>query len=910
MGLLGMRRKPWKDADPKKRLAGVMEVPRSEQGTLFHLATQDSESAIRQAAARRLKSVSYLEQLLKGSDQDVIKIARERLAGVAVTEIKQRSFADAQTLLDQVQEQSALTEIVLQANDAQTRSAAFDRLCKNDEPSPSLLARIAIQVEDEAQATAALDLVKKLKELKDVAKKAKLESIKAKAAQAIEDIKSEQKKPSAEKQRRERRKLIDALIKRAQPLTATTHPEEAKEKLATIREEWADVQATFSELAIEDEAQQLIDQLIRTCEKADKQIADVIEAEANKEAQEQALIACCEKWEERRQELGNHVDEATLTNLSDAAFAEWESLAGHEGALSRRFAAIFKAGAFEAKTEITSSDEAPVVELNDADRLKVEAILEEAQSLIEAEEWRDADYRYKELHKDWSRLTVDLPFEHPLRKGFHDAYVAFKEKCFQRREERRQLQGENLKVLEQLLVEAEQLAEVTPDHDALRGHFDALQDLQNRWKQVKPVPFKESKPLRKNFRKLCDKAYEPLRAHREEQEWRSFANITLAEEITERARSLVDAEPTEETLEAIKSLQQEWKDMGRLPRERQEELWETFKGVADKVYELLAPLFEERDKEREGNFEKKEVLLEELIGIADQDADSKRGPEGKEERQQRVERVKAIQAEWKVVGPVPREKDSEQWKRYKKVLDSFFGRRRKEFEHIAEEQTENLHQKLAIIADAADLAGEAQEWKAGTKTDIDAPALLREVKSLQSSWKQVGHIPKEKLDETWSKFKGYCDTVYESLSDWFKEMDAERAENLTKKLAILDKIEAFTKEDNPQSHREEVKTLQAEWRDIGYIPREKLDEVMSKYQDLCNIIFNVQEAAPTAAPQTSEVEEAPATSDEPVQNEEAQATAVPDESPQAHEDAPAEESTSAGEPDSASEETTAPNENP
>lgn len=904
MGLLGIRRKPWKDTDPKKRLQGVMEVPRSEQGTLLHLATQDDDSAVRQAAARRIKLVSYLERLLKSEDPAVVGIVRERLASVAVAEIKKRSFDDAAQLLKEVTEQSALTEIVLQADDARVRDEAFTILSTLDDPSPSLLSRIAIQIEDEARAKAALALVDKRQQLKDVAKKAKLDSIRVAAQEAIDAIRAEQNKPSPEKQRRARRRAFHKILEPMQVLNSSTQPEKAAEKLAAYKQDWQGICDTYNELDIDERAAELIERFERLCDSVNKRIESLQQEAADAAARVAELEACCAKWEERRRELGDHVDAATLENLADAAHAEWETLDGSDSDLQRRFHAIFSSKSQAAVTDTEDSEAAaPVVELNDADRARVEGILEEADALIEAEEWREADYRYKELHKEWSQLTVDLPFEHPLRKGFHDAYVAFKNKCFERREERRQLMNENLKVLESLLLEAETLADAEPAQGDLKQHFDKLQDLQQRWRNVKPVAFKAATPLRKKFRAFCDTAYVPLREYRQEQEWKNFANISVAEDLTERARALLDADPDASTLEEIKALQREWKEMGHLPRERQEELWLAFKSAADDVFQHLQPLFEERDKERQQHYEDKQQLIEELLDLADSDAAEDTGPEGKEARKQRLERVKTIQQEWKTIGPVPRDLDQEQWQRYKKILDSFFGRRRKEFEHIAEEQTENLHQKLALIAEAADLAEDAEAWKAGDKQDIDEPGLLREVRSLQQSWKQAGHVPKDKIKETWNAFKANCDRVYAVLQDWFAQQDEERQENLNKKLELLKKIEAYTKEPDPTAHREDVKAIQAVWRTIGYIPREKLDEVMGRYQELCNIVFNV---TPAPAAKTETEESAPAEDDAPARaDDEAHATdTTPDESPRPAGNAPAEESTSAGEPEARPEEKT------
>ena len=86
-------------------------------------------------------------------------------------------------------------------------------------------------------------------------------------------------------------------------------------------------------------------------------------------------------------------------------------------------------------------------------------------------------------------------------------------------------------------------------------------------------------------------------------------------------------------------------------------------------------------------------------------------------------------------------------------------------------------------------------------------------------------------DEDEEVFKAEMGIIKERRQQQFREQEAEKEENLKKKLDIIEKIKAMaTSPEEANKAYQEFKTLQQEWRDIKAVPAEKANELWRNYQ--------------------------------------------------------------------------------
>ncbi len=86
-------------------------------------------------------------------------------------------------------------------------------------------------------------------------------------------------------------------------------------------------------------------------------------------------------------------------------------------------------------------------------------------------------------------------------------------------------------------------------------------------------------------------------------------------------------------------------------------------------------------------------------------------------------------------------------------------------------------------------------------------------------------------DEEEEAFKAEMGIIKEKRAKIFKEQEAEKQENLTRKLDIIERIKAMiTTPEEANKNYQEFKALQQQWREIKNIPAEKANEIWRTYQ--------------------------------------------------------------------------------
>jgi hypothetical protein len=147
----------------------------------------------------------------------------------------------------------------------------------------------------------------------------------------------------------------------------------------------------------------------------------------------------------------------------------------------------------------------------------------------------------------------------------------------------------------------------------------------------------------------------------------------------------------------------------------------------------------EQEGERVANLAKLVLLCERAEAL-----------KGSTEWKTTTEALKALQAQWKAIGPAgkTRAEADEVWQRFRTACDAFFERRKAAFAVEDEKRAANLKKKEAILARAEALAD---------GDEVADPDQV--IRGLMTEWKQVGHVPREQADDLWSRFRAACDKI-------------------------------------------------------------------------------------------------------------------------------------------------------
>jgi Domain of Unknown Function (DUF349) len=231
-------------------------------------------------------------------------------------------------------------------------------------------------------------------------------------------------------------------------------------------------------------------------------------------------------------------------------------------------------------------------------------------------------------------------------------------------------------------------------------------------------------------------------------------NLRQKEALVTRCEELSTSEEWKPAAEEIKALQAQWKTIGSVPQEKSQELWQRFRKAGNTFFERRQQHVRDLGQQQEENLRQKEALCvraEELSQSTQWKA--------------AADAFKALQAEWKTIGPVPREHSEAIWQRFRQSADTFFGRRSEHYSKLRKDQTENLRQKEALCVRAEELS-QSTQWKATSEA----------IKALQAEWKAIGPVPQNKADAIWKRFRGAIDVFFDRQKAWFDQRNQEKAE--------------------------------------------------------------------------------------------------------------------------------------
>jgi DNA repair exonuclease SbcCD ATPase subunit len=165
---------------------------------------------------------------------------------------------------------------------------------------------------------------------------------------------------------------------------------------------------------------------------------------------------------------------------------------------------------------------------------------------------------------------------------------------------------------------------------------------------------------------------------------------------------------------------------------------------------------------------------------------------------------------------------------YRETIDSnreaFEEKKQAHYEEKKRQREENLKKKEEILDKMKQIVDEKQ-WTA-----------TREVGKLKGQWDRIKSVPAEHEEDLEKKFKKLLSTFDDHKVDRLVKKKQKEADNLTGKLVILEKMEAFIKElDEDSDWKEkdkEFEMLAKQYRKIGRVPVEKNQEVWSQYHSL------------------------------------------------------------------------------
>ncbi|MEP2772010.1 MAG: DUF349 domain-containing protein [Fulvivirga sp.] len=258
---------------------------------------------------------------------------------------------------------------------------------------------------------------------------------------------------------------------------------------------------------------------------------------------------------------------------------------------------------------------------------------------------------------------------------------------------------------------------------------------------------------------------------------------------------------------------------------KNDELINRFDANLKLIKDRKSEFVKNREQQKEKNLKRKQELLEQLRDFVDS-----------EETNISFDEFKAIQNEWKGIGPVPGAYNRTLWANYNALIDRFYDNRSIYFELKELDRKKNLEGKLELCERAEHLANEENMKEA-----------IKELNELHHEFKHIGPVPKDDQEPLWQRFKAASDAVYERRKGFVEQLKKDLDENLKVKEQLVEEVKSFLDFDSDRikewnNKTKEIIAIQKRWEATGGLPRAKAKEVNKNFWSAFKGFFNNKNA--------------------------------------------------------------------
>ena len=468
--------------------------------------------------------------------------------------------------------------------------------------------------------------------------------------------------------------------------------------------------------------------------------------------------------------------------------------------------------------------------------LKTEEIVAEMQKLIETcptgqikdvmeklPEIFEKQYKqeYEQALADFTAdgtPAADFNYKNENKEKFYDLYKLFKEKRITAAKQIEVDREKNLQIKLQLI---EELKELVQKEEALNKTFQEFKDIQERWRNTGLVPQNRVNDLLETYHHHVENFYNYIKINKEVRDLDLKRNLDAKINLCEEAEKLVENKDINDAFKQLQLLHTRWKEIGPIPKEQQEPVWERFKAATSKINDSYHKFFESLKQEQEDNLKVKEEICGKAAAIAAAEY------QGIKEWNAAAQNIIELQEEWKHSGTVPQKERNRIFKTFRASCDTFFNRKREFYKQMLEEQEKNLELKTKLC-EKVEAIKDSTDWKITTDKII----------SYQKEWKKIGPAPRKYSNKIWFRFRAACDEFFNNKNAHFKSIDSEQEKNLEAKKALIEEVKQFQLVDDNEENIKKLKEFQARWNDIGFVPIKEKEAVQEEFRKIINTYFD------------------------------------------------------------------------
>ena len=350
--------------------------------------------------------------------------------------------------------------------------------------------------------------------------------------------------------------------------------------------------------------------------------------------------------------------------------------------------------------------------------------------------------------------------------------------------------------------------------------YKEFQKLREAFFNIGAVPREKNEDIWQTYRFYEQQVYDILHLNSDFRNLDFKHNLEEKTKLVDRVEVLAKESDVNKAFKELQILHRLWKEeIGPVAREFRDEIWDRFKAATKEIHDKRHAIQEELEKKWEANIPKKEIVIEKLTQLVDQEVTSHNAWQNK------IKDVQALRDEYFAIGKLPKEKSEELWQQLREITKTFNKNKNAFYKEVKHDHQENLDKKRALIDKANEL-----------KDSDDFEAVTPIFKKIQADWKTVGHVPRKFSDKMWKEFRGACNHYFDRLHAERNEANKELILVFEKKKEYLANLKESIKDETEVAINDVKKFIQ-EWKAFGLVPRD-MRFIDSKFNKVIDKLFS------------------------------------------------------------------------
>lgn len=385
----------------------------------------------------------------------------------------------------------------------------------------------------------------------------------------------------------------------------------------------------------------------------------------------------------------------------------------------------------------------------------------------------------------------------------------------------RQLEGVKESNLSKKYKIIEDLKELVNKDESIGETFREFRELQTQWKELGQVPQSKLKDLWNTYHHHVEKFYDYVNINKELRDLDVKKNLEIKQQLCEKAEVLIEDKSVVSAFKTLQKFHNQWREVGPVPNEQKNELWERFKEATRLINKNHQDYFKNLKDEQKNNLEKKDGLCAQAEAILEKELGLHK------DWIEQTEAIIELQKEWRTIGFAPKKDNNKIYARFRNACDKFFGMKREFYAQNKELQDVNLNKKIELCEKAEELK-DSTDWKKTTKDLI----------SIQKEWKEVGPVSRKQSDKIWKRFRAACDHFFNSKTEYYSNIESEFENNLKSKQEIIERVKLYEFASEVNENYEALKKFQEEFSEVGFVPYKLKDKIQNEFREELNKQFD------------------------------------------------------------------------